>query len=172
MVKKIANTNLTVILLALAGLTVYNLLAKAGNLEPSEPPGPTMKTLDEIYEAVSAAPPQKEPFVESFVVNNFNRTKKIVDVPAGKRFVLRKIYMSSYDWFIGECSGGCTQPEYINSLFEGVMFSGMSSEVQQVHDFPDKLVVFEGGQTLWLAVSEIYGPSAKLLLIGYVCDAQ
>jgi hypothetical protein len=34
--------------LALAGLLAFSLLAMAGNLEPSAPPGPTMKTLDEV----------------------------------------------------------------------------------------------------------------------------
>ena len=34
--------------LALAGLLVFSLFAIAGSLEPSAPPGPTMKTLDEV----------------------------------------------------------------------------------------------------------------------------
>lgn len=44
-----------VILLAFVGLYWLLSLATAGNLEPSEPPSPTMHTLEEIYNAV--APP-------------------------------------------------------------------------------------------------------------------
>ena len=33
---------------ALAGLTVFSLLVVAGDLEPSAPPAPTMRTLDEV----------------------------------------------------------------------------------------------------------------------------
>ncbi len=45
---KKAKTTVLVGLLALAGLAVIFLPAYAGNLEPSAPPGPTMKTLDEV----------------------------------------------------------------------------------------------------------------------------
>jgi parallel beta-helix repeat protein len=41
-------TQFVVAALTLAGLTVFSLLAVGGNLEPSAPPAPTMKTLDEV----------------------------------------------------------------------------------------------------------------------------
>ena len=41
-------TTKKLIILALAGFLVFSLLAVAGDLEPNSPPGPTMKTLDEV----------------------------------------------------------------------------------------------------------------------------
>ncbi len=49
-------TKVVVITLALAGLLLaFSLIGYAGNLEPSAPPGPTMKTLDEIYAAATSS---------------------------------------------------------------------------------------------------------------------
>jgi type VI secretion system secreted protein Hcp len=45
---------LVVSLLGVAGLGVFSLFAVGGNLEPNAPPGPTMHTLDEIYEVCSS----------------------------------------------------------------------------------------------------------------------
>ena len=42
------SARVAVSLLALAGLLVFSLFAVGGSLEPSAPPGPTMKTLDEV----------------------------------------------------------------------------------------------------------------------------
>jgi hypothetical protein len=39
----------------LAGVLVFSLLATAGNLDPNGPPAPTMRSLDEIYDAVNEA---------------------------------------------------------------------------------------------------------------------
>ena len=36
-------------LVVLAGLVIFSLMGYAGNLEPSAPPGPTMRTLEEVY---------------------------------------------------------------------------------------------------------------------------
>lgn len=55
MAKKIVKTNLMVILLVLVGLIGYSQLTKAGNLNPTTGPAPTMKTLNEVYAAASSA---------------------------------------------------------------------------------------------------------------------
>jgi len=41
-------TKVTVSILALAALAIFSISVYAGKLEPSKPPGPTMKTLDEV----------------------------------------------------------------------------------------------------------------------------
>ncbi len=41
-------TKVTVGILALAALVIFSISVYAGKLEPSKPPGPTMKTLDEV----------------------------------------------------------------------------------------------------------------------------
>lgn len=51
---KIKRTKVVASVLALAALVIFSLTAGGGNLEPTSPPGPTMKTLDEIYTAASS----------------------------------------------------------------------------------------------------------------------
>jgi len=50
-----AKTKVVAAVLALAALCVFSLFAVGGNLEPNAPPGPTMHTLDEIYNEVTSA---------------------------------------------------------------------------------------------------------------------
>lgn len=57
---KTKQTKITVIILALAGLLAFSLLATAGDLNPDSPPGSTMHSLEEIYESV-AGPGKFEP---------------------------------------------------------------------------------------------------------------
>ncbi len=60
---KTTQTKVSVSVLALAGLLAFSLLAIAGSLEPGSPPGPTMHSLDEIYNSV-AGPPEFVPSVK------------------------------------------------------------------------------------------------------------
>jgi len=48
MAGRITRTHLSVILLVLAGCIIHCMLLEAGDLEPPAPPGPTMKTLDQV----------------------------------------------------------------------------------------------------------------------------
>ena len=89
------STKVVVSLLALVGLVAFSLFAVGGSLEPNSPPGPTMKTLDELYDTIVSASPsvsQKEGYTKYFLCPADANTT-ILTVPAGKRFVLRKLWV-------------------------------------------------------------------------------
>ena len=93
MAKKIINANLTVILLVLVGLLAYNMVSNAG-LNPSAPPAETMKTMQDVYDAViaeSSGISQRDPLVICKSAGA-GATVNLLTVPAGKRFVLLKWY--------------------------------------------------------------------------------
>lgn len=58
-------TKVVMSVLALAALLLFSLFAIAGNLEPNAPPGPTMHTLDEIYNVIS--PPAQPMAYDGFL---------------------------------------------------------------------------------------------------------
>ncbi len=167
-----------VILLAVPAdevLETINLIATAGDLEPSAGPGSTMKTLDEIYAAVTAAPPEpvREPYFREFNVgHHYSAKKEVLTAPVGKRLVILKMYVSHYNWAIASCSGNCSLAYQFETVLEGPTFDGFSDTMQYVHEFPDGSIAFEGGQTLWLVNRDLQGTNLKALLFGYVCDAQ
>ncbi len=164
-------TKVVVSVLALAVLLAFSLLATGGNLEPSAPPGPTMKSLDEVYNAVTSGMFNREGYCQYFTVTGGSAGTQILTVPAGRRFVLRKLYVQHSNdgyndhWHL-TAGGTSVEGRWLRP-------ESTSSGAQFMHDFPDGCVVVNAGETL-TAYKETpyYDCTMNILVIGYFHDVQ
>jgi len=163
---KKAKTTVVVGLLALAGLVVFSLTAGGGNLEPSAPPGPTMKTLDEVYNAATSHISEREGYCKTHIVA-VDSNETIFTVPTGKQFVLLSL-SSGYDsvWHL----------TVNDNLFIDASIARQAM-VEPVYvwwrDFPDRCVVVNAGETLkaWNESGGL-GNVLYMTFIGYFHDVQ
>jgi len=156
MEKKNVNTNLVVALLLLVGLLGYALLAKAGNLEPSSPPAPTMKTLDDIYNVASSGIAEREGYIQSFEFEGANAAETLLTVPTGKRFVLLKLAWTD---------------EFDDLTVDDSLFVDLNIFGTYLADFPDRCVLMNANETLKLVKSGDAG-THRVCIIGYFYDIQ
>jgi hypothetical protein len=159
-------TKVAVSVLALAGLLLLWTMATAGDLEPSEPPGPTMKTLDEIHDAVIGVS-QREGRLQHVSVDPCS-TCTFFTVAEGQQFVLlsltfryddsasrRKAYLTVNENFL-------TGYPYLRS------YTDPASYIQSYADFPDRCVVVNAGETLKVVNSEsTTGTVLRAMIVGY-----
>lgn len=173
---KQARTMLAAMLL-LGGMLVYALTATGGSLEPNAPPEPTMKTLQEIYDAVvsqGSGVSQREGDCRSIAVSG-NSTETLFTVEAGKRFVLLKLYahhtdslVYSRDWRLTVNDIELIHGRIVRGGGELVLGSGWEYIYKLEQDFPDRCVVVNAGETL--KVVNLHAGTLYMTLIGYSYD--
>ena len=150
----------------------WAIIGDAGNLNPSAPPGPTMKTLDQIYDTASAGVLEREGYCRSFGVVG---TENIFTVPVGKRFVLLKFQGhstpdDSLDWTLvaSDPTAGDTILIWGMARLDGSN-AVVGRQYTDWWDFPDRCVVVEENQTLKLVTGT--STTVESAIIGYFYDA-
>lgn len=149
----------------------YSMIADAGNLDPDAPPAPTMKTMQEVYDAVQATQAavvtsgspsisEREGYCKHINMPQY-ATTTILTVPAGKKFVLRKLWVGSQTDVWSIQGGGV----HIDWSIVTTLTSGIYS---LMWDFPDGCVVVEGPDVLTFANTG--GGTINTNYVGYFYD--
>lgn len=139
-------------LLIFVGLLGLWTVAAAGDLEPNGPPAPTMKTLDEIYDA-AAGGPQREGYIGHFDVSGGSNAVCFT-VPTGKEFVLLKVVFR-YDSSTMKRQACLTvNDEFLTGYPYLRSYTDPANYIQIFADFPDQCVVVNAGGVLKVVNNE------------------
>ena len=167
MEKKEKGTRVVICVLVLAGLLLFSVFAPAGNLEPNAPPGPSMKTLQEIYDACSGGINEREGRTY-YIQTSPNSSEDVLTVPGGKRFVLLKLHQWTHSvdtplpyWRL-EVNNKLLLQGNIN--YDGKIGSDIINKA--THDFPDRCVVVDAGETLTF-LNQHLSYTMNTTIIGY-----
>jgi hypothetical protein len=160
------STKVVICVLALAGLLWVLTLATAGNLEPNTLPAPTMKTLNEIYDAVIGVS-QREGYIGHFDLPADSNVVCFI-VPAGKQFVLLNLTFR-YDYSASRRKAYLTvNGNFLTGYPYLRSYTDPTSMVQSYADFPDRCVVVNAGETLKVVNDE--SSALKVMIVGYFHD--
>jgi len=165
MAKILKNDAKVVLIAGIIIMCILTIFSNAGDLNPSAPPGPTMKTLDEIYDAVnsiSSEVTEREGFCQWFSIGGLE-TVDLVQVPEGKCFVLLKVFL----W----ADGSLSEWELKNndtSIIHGPTVCEELPTLKTMLEFPDTCVKIGPGDVLriWRRVNI----SMKIQVLGYFYD--
>ena len=166
-----------IVVVALALAASPSLTATPNSNTPSYSVSEALQGIQEAVSSLAVASTTKE--VNSVATEGYceyietaeDSNQVVLIVPAGRQFVLRKLYArhrekSIWDLWHLEVDG--------NVLIDGGIIHELYGQKKGAHDFPDNCVVINAGETL-RAVNEMTEDGSytlKTTIIGYFRDTQ